>query len=99
MIINFRCIPAGYEETNYDDGWTFSEGPGAESTPNADEAKTSSVGVAGSSNENNQKVNVLPDVTIGVGLNGQNFIVELTDEQLAFFEELKDLYLQCKHNI
>lgn len=97
MIINFRCIPAGYEDRNYDDGWTFSEGPGDDVTPSVEEADTSCEEGA-SSADRKQKVNVLPDVTIGVGLNGRNFIVDLTDEQLTFFEELKDMYLQCKHD-
>lgn len=37
---------------------------------------------------NSQNVNQKTDVIKGVGLNGQDFIVDLTLEQLAFADEL-----------
>lgn len=91
MIINYRCIPGGYEDENvYDDGWSCNE---PVSPPAAEIVEASP---QQDSSEEEQRVNVLPDVSIGVGLGGANFDYKLTEEETSFFIDLKQLYIQCK---
>lgn len=84
-MIKYRCIPAGYEREFCDGEWTLNDGVtdyssiDIEEEPEYDESY-------------NQKINILPDITTGVGLNGEDFDATLTEEEMDCFQEYKEFY-------
>lgn len=44
----------------------------------------------------NLKITVVPDITTGAGLDGQNFDGELNEEVRVWFKQFKERYNRCK---